>query len=431
MGEEGVRPGLRPCGSDVEEAETIVSGILERLSTTDHVPSDIAILYRTNALSRVLERSLRAAGVPYRLIGAVQFFARKEIKDLLAFLRLKAHPYDLESFLRVVNTPPRGIGEKSQAQLRAAAQATSEPLIELIADPERRPRLKGAAVRGLQQLGDLLAWIRDEPGDDLVALLQEVLDRTSYLQHLRDSDSLRGDERVENVRELLADLDEYQREAEEPSVRDYLEQRALVQDADGVDSGGSQVQLMTLHSSKGLEFRSVFLCGLEEDTLPHRRSVEEGDVEEERRLFYVGITRARERLDLSYAGRRFQFGSAGFMAPSRFLHEVPSELFQGASVQPSFDGFIPDPGVADDPFVDAEAYADADPALVIDHEVADADPWEEALEVGDRVEHERFGRGRILGVEGRGDRIRIDFDGVVKTVQLGFARMRKVQEYER
>ncbi len=415
--DHGERPRLLFGWGERDEAELVVRETLRLVADLGLRCRDVAVLYRTNALSRPFESALRAHGIPYRVVGALEFYARKEIKDLLAWLRLKANPRDPESFLRVVNTPPRGIGEVAQTLLIESARAAGLDFIELLVEPSRRPRLRGTAAKGAERLAALLSWLRQAPDRPVAALLQELVALSGIEPWLAEAyggaSGAEGPERMENVRALVADAHDFDEASSEGGLVRFLEERALVQDAD--DEGAEKadaVSLMTLHSAKGLEFRAVFLAGLEETRLPHRRAESELEIEEERRLFYVGVTRARDRLYLSHAGQRFTFGRMEPAVPSRFLHEIPPELLDGATsarADETFDAEEPDPGTQ----------------VVLDDDVA------RELSIGDQVEHERFGGGKIVEVVGRGRtmRVRVAFRSGEKLLDVSLARLRKVRHH--
>jgi len=410
----GERPRVISGFTDNDEADQVVREIFRRVADGSMRCRDVAVLYRTNSLSRPFEAALRARGIPYRVVGALEFYARKEVKDLLAWLRLRVNPRDTESCLRVVNTPSRGIGEVAQSQLLQAARATGLPLVELLLDGERRPRLKGAAAKGAQELISVLTWLRQAPDRPVAALLQELVALTGFERHLESTYGPEAEDRIDNVRELIADANDFDATRGESGLERFLEERALVQDSD--DRSGEQadaVRLMTLHSSKGLEFGAVFIAGLEEERLPHRRAQTEFDLEEERRLLYVGITRARELLWLTHAGQRFAFGRVEPALPSRFLYEIPPELLAGGETT----------GGDDASPVDDDAVR-----VVLDDEEGGG----EAFEVGDRVAHESFGDGRVVEVVGRGvrGRVRVRFATGDRLLHLAYARLKRIRLHE-
>jgi len=304
-----------------DEAAWVASEVM-RLRSAEHTPyGQVAVFYRTNAQSRVVEEELVRAGVPYKVIGGTRFYDRREIKDMLAYLRLLVNPGDEVSARRVVNVPKRGIGATSLERLAGWARAEGRTFTDALSHGEEAG-LSGKALRGALQLDALLAELRElaasaAPG----VLVQELAERTGYLAELEEEKSHEAEGRIENLSELVSVAGEYE------SLAELLETVALVSDADQLETDGSRVSLMTLHTAKGLEFQAVFLVGLEEGIFPHFRSL--GDprqLEEERRLCYVGITRARHHLYLSHAWTRTLWGRTSQNIPSRFLSEVPTDL---------------------------------------------------------------------------------------------------------
>jgi DNA helicase-2/ATP-dependent DNA helicase PcrA len=411
----GERPAVLSGYSDNDEADLVVREIFRLIADRGLHARDVAVLYRTNSLSRPFEARLRERGIAYRVVGALEFYARKEVKDLLAFLRLKVNPRDTESFLRVVNTPSRGIGEVTQAQLLAAARDAGLPLTDLLLDRERRPRLKGVAAKGAEELTHVLQWLRQAPDRPVAALLQELVALVGFERHLEEAYGPEAEERIDNVRELIADANDFDSTRSEEGLERFLEERALVQDAD--DAGAERtdaVQLMTLHSAKGLEFRAVFIAGLEEERLPHRRAQSEVEVEEERRLLYVGITRAREHLWLTHAGQRFTFGRVEPAIPSRFLHEIPPELLAGGENGDEGDSLHGGAGI---PSHAVQVVLDDDEAEGV------------GFSAGDRVEHPTFGAGEVVEVIGSGARgkARVRFHSGERLLQLAYARLKRIR----
>jgi DNA helicase-2/ATP-dependent DNA helicase PcrA len=412
----GERPRVL-CGfGESDEADLVAREILRLVTEGGLRCRDVAVLYRTNALSRPFESALRGRGLPYRVVGALEFYARREIKDLLAWLRLKINPRDAESFLRVVNTPPRGIGEVAQKQLLEAARAAGLDYAAVVTDAARRPALRGTAAKGAERLALLFDWLRRAPDRPVAAVLQELVSVTGFENWLEEARGAEGEERLENVRALVADAHDFDQAHADAGLERFLEERALVQDADDAAGGKADaVSLMTLHSAKGLEFRAVFLAGLEETRLPHRRSESELEVEEERRLFYVGITRARDHLFLSHAGQRFTFGRMEPAVPSRFLNEIAPGLLQGG-----------EGGDGEATFDVAEEAVGR--RVVLEDDVADA----EGLCAGDSVAHDRFGAGKVLEVIGRGRtaRVRVVFRIGEKLLDLSLARLKKFRLHD-
>lgn len=371
------------------EAEFVSGEIARRLRAAPE--ARLAVLYRTNAQSRPFEDALRRQSVSYLVLGGMSFYQRAEVKDALAWVRLAANPGDDVALERVINVPPRGIGAATLDRLRerAAAAGTSlwEAIEGLLADPGGRRLAALEDFRGL--VAELrAAWGAEPPA----AFLRRVLDRTGYLDWLRQQDTPEAEARLENLGELVNAVAELGEGAEPDaghSFQEFLDRTALVSDADGYDAR-ARVLLMTLHTAKGLEFDEVFLCGLEEGLFPHARSVSSGDVEEERRLCYVGMTRARERLVLTSAQSRRCYGEDRFAAsaPSRFLAEIPAGLLVTA------------PG----------SLAEAGETRRYEPDEEYAAPRGSGRRrgtggglIGLRVRHPSYGLGTILSIEGEGD----------------------------
>ena len=348
---EGERIKLRVLDDDFGEARYVV-GEIQRLIDEGAARSEIAVLYRTNALSRVLEETLTRSEMAYQVIGGTKFFERAEIKDAIAYLSLIANPADAVSFTRVVNSPRRGIGQTSLARVLAHATSLDVPVWEAAAQAERVPGLGAAAVKALSRFMDTMRELRERAGLPPVGaaedaapeepqgerppvatgvpvgdLLESLLSQTGYVQALEAERTIEAQGRIENLEQLVEGAREFDAQAVdgEDTLDAYLQQIALVADADTRSDEGL-VTLMTLHNAKGLEYPIVFIAGCEDGVFPHSRAIEEGGLEEERRLFYVGVTRAMRHLYLTHARRRAVFGSQTYGMRSRFLDEIPAEL---------------------------------------------------------------------------------------------------------
>ena len=325
----GTRLVIREAYNESDEAATVVATI-EHLMLQGYNGNAFAVMYRTNAQSRAIEEAFIQAGLPYRLVGATQFYQRREIKDVIAYLRIVHNPMDAVSFNRVINVPARGIGQQTQAQFATWAAALglqpAEALLRLATDDDIQRPFPGRAYHVLHQFGSLYAaWLALRDRVSVGELLDAVLDQINYRAYLEDGTE-EGEERWANVMELrgVAGLDG------EMNLSDFLQQVALVAETDNLDNREQAPTLLTLHAAKGLEFPVVFITGLEEGLLPHSRSMDsEDELAEERRLFYVGLTRAQDALYLSHAFRRTSWGDSSVAVPSRFLADIPEELVDG------------------------------------------------------------------------------------------------------
>ena len=348
-------PIVRFQGDDErDEAAFVVREIQRLVDGGDHRFGDIAVFYRTNAQSRVLEESLVRSGLPYRVFGGVKFYDRREIKDALAYLRALVNPDDEVSWKRIVNTPRRGVGDTSVAKIDSYAKGAGVPFPAAIADAVAAG-VTGKALGGLKDLLELMSEGADAAAGGVASALEAMLTRSGYLAELEAERSIEAAGRTENLQELIGSAREFDEQvdrgdfgglaaiggvgigtsaeegADHPQglarVQAFLEAISLVTDLDENDPEASSITLMTLHSAKGLEYPVVFLIGLEDGVFPHVRSLGDPDeLEEERRLCYVGITRAEQRLYLCHAWSRMMFGSTDYRPPSRFLDEIPAEL---------------------------------------------------------------------------------------------------------
>jgi DNA helicase-2/ATP-dependent DNA helicase PcrA len=376
---------------------------------------DVAVFYRTNAQSLPLETSMKFSGIPYKVVGGAKFYDRREIKDVLAYIRVLANPDDEVSARRIVNVPKRGIGDASVARLAAWAQVEGVPFSVAI-DRAEDAGLNGKALKGAEQLAKTLGELRPlvdtiNPAD----FVQLVADRTGYLAELVAEHTHEADGRIENLAELATQAGDFD------DVMGFLETVALVADSDELESDGSKVSLMTLHTAKGLEYPAVFVVGLEEGIFPHFRALSEPtELEEERRLFYVGITRARRHLAISHAWSRTTWGRTQPAMPSRFVTEVPAHLVEDVGLGSprrgtGYDTVSADehlPGATFAPAVPMAAKAGA--AKSKGRGSTGADDLE--LVAGDEVIHEHWGRGVVVSAKGEGSRAQatVDFDSVGK-----------------
>jgi len=408
---------LLSSADERDEAEWLANEFARRAADGDVAYEGMAILYRTNSQSRPLEEAFRFRGIPYRLIGAISFYERREVKDLLAYLRLIANPADDEAFLRVVNVPRRGIGDASLALLGGAAAAWQKPMLEAARRAGSVNDLRPNVREALAGVAALVDRLREAVGQaDPATALETILATTGYEQYLAD-EGADGLERVDNVRELVAGAAAWA-EVQDPDaaegtgtpVERYLTQAALITPVDE-DKNEPGVTLLTAHMAKGLEWPIVALAGLEDGLFPLGRSTEQpGGVEEERRLCYVGLTRAREKLYLSWARTRYRNGRLELAEPSRFLDALPPEVVEERSTTPSWKPLRGSGAMPPRPSRPRGAAARRLPPDIEFPEEASQDAPRYVK--GERVHHRKFGGGIVRAVsgEGRDLRVSVDFD---------------------
>src|SRR5919112_1155548 len=377
---EGDPVHVRELEDENAEARFVVSEI-ERIVDEGGSRDDVAVFYRTNAQSRMLEDMLVRYGVGYQVIGGTRFYERAEIKDALAYLTLLVNPADTVAFGRVVNSPRRGIGATSQGRLVGYANTVGEPIWDVAAEPESVPGLAPAAIKAVGRFMSVMERLREraEGGAGVGDLLAETLEETGYTEALQAERTIEAQGRLENLEELVGVAREYDATAEGGSVEEFLQQLALFSEQDNLRDDEGIVTLMTLHNAKGLEFGIVFMIGLEDGVFPHMRSIESGDLEEERRLAYVGITRAMRQLYLTHARTRMLFGARDWNMRSRFVDEIPVE------------------------FTDREEDAPTGPAAAATWgggaSVPERSATSASFSTGDDVVHAQFGDGVVVGVE--------------------------------
>jgi len=385
-GDRGERIRIFTAADEYSEARFVVSEI-ERLVDSGVSPREVAVFYRTNAQSRALEDVLVREGVPYQIVGGVRFYERAEIKDAMAYLAVISNPTDSGALERIINVPKRGLGATSVARLQEYARRNGISLYEALAEAEAVD-LTGAAKKACRAVRDLFEGWRVAAAEVPPAeMIGAVLEESGYKGELEAESTIEAESRLENLEELINAARAYERVEPEPTLDGFLQEQALYSDQDALDTGGGQVTLMTLHNAKGLEYDHVFVVGMEEGTFPHARSLDEQNLEEERRLCYVGITRARATLTLSYAKLRSSWGEREYQMPSRFLSEIPEALKAGtlSGTRAGGGGW----GAAL-PRRDALERAGAP-----------------AFRAGERVRHAKFGVGEV--VEAGGGRVVVRF----------------------
>ncbi len=398
-----------------------IGGLLEGGSSA----SDIAVFYRTNAQSRVLEDLLVRHGVPYQVIGGPRFYERAEIKDAMAYLSVLDNPSDEIALRRIINQPRRGIGDASVDRLSATAGFSGRSLWTALEDPEAAG-LATAAARSVRAFRAMMDDLRDRavelPVGDLMELL---LERNGVIELLEAERTIEASGRIENLQELVGVAREYVARSEEPSLAGFLQEVSLTADADALaaadESGGGRVTLMTLHNAKGLEFEAVFVIGMEQNLFPHARSIEEANIEEERRLCYVAITRARRELALVYARQRTLFGARGFNAPSQFIAEIPENLIEHERRPASFGSTMRGASSSGGGWQPSSAGATTQLQGIAPRDDAPT------LSVGDNVVHDQLGEGVVTGTADGGQVIvRFRSDGSERRLLLAYAPLKRI-----
>ena len=406
-GDEGERIRVFAASDEYAEARFVVSEV-ERLIDGGASPRDISVFYRTNAQSRALEDVLVREGVPYQVVGGVRFYERAEIKDAMAYLSVISNPDDSVSLERIINVPKRGLGNTSVAKLQEYARRNGVSLYGALTEADAAD-LTGAARKACRGVRDLFEGLRvaarEVPPAELIGA---VLDESGYRQELETEDTVEAESRLENLEELINAAREYEIVEPEPTLEGFLQEQALYSDQDSLTSEGGSVTLMTLHNAKGLEFGHVFVVGMEEGTFPHARSLDEHNLEEERRLAYVGITRARETLTLTHARLRSSWGEREYRMPSRFLSEIPDEYKSGTV-----------PGLAN-----ASGRGGWGVASSGRREPERAVSGGTAYRTGERVRHAKFGVGEV--VEAAPGRVVIRFGTDERTFVPEIAPLSKV-----
>lgn len=418
--------------NDKIEAGHVASQI-DRLKTSDRQYSDFAILYRTNVQSRLFEEALRYRGIPYRILSGLRYYDRKEVKDMVAYMRLVLNPFDDLSLERIINEPKRGVGAKTLEKLKALASVNQQSLLEVIGDPEIADGLTGKTGENVRDLAQVLEGLTLEKDSLRISdIYDALLVKTGYLKALEDQRTVEAESRIENLLEFKSVIFDYEsqkeKDGEEGSLQDFMESIALMAEIDNMDTEENAVVLMTVHSAKGLEFPIVFMVGMEDGLFPTWRSFEDREgrgIEEERRLCYVGMTRAMERLFMTGAEQRTIYGKTDYTKESMFLREIDRKFLEGHWVDTRerknfFDDF-------------GSSYSDNYPredeifkpfaSLKQTKEVADGFGVLEDVKAGTRVEHRKFGQGTVMEVDKTIVRVAFD-EGDEKRLALGMAPLK-------
>lgn len=408
---EGNKITYYRADNERDETRFIVDRMQEEIRNNHRNYGDFAILYRTNAQSRVMEETLLKANIPYKMVGGHKFYDRKEIKDILAYLNVLANPQDSISFERIVNSPKRGIGPGSIEKLRSFASLHEWPLLEAAQNVDLA-NIGGKAGQQLGAFGEMIQEVTQMiPYLTVTELTKEVLDRSGYLEDLKIQNTLEAQARIENLEEFLTVTQEFDKQFEQQNEEDadapeekltvFLNDLALVSDIDNLEEDASQVTLMTLHAAKGLEFPVVFLIGLEEGVFPLSRALmEESELEEERRLAYVGITRAEEALYLTNAFSRTLYGRTQYNRPSRFVEEIDQELLE-------IEGMRPTPKKTP-VFAKKTAYSYKQPETAVVSSKSATGGEKNSWKPGDKVKHKKWGLGTVVRVSGTSKDLELD-----------------------
>ncbi len=408
--------------SEHDEAAFVTEEVDRLNDAGDATPGEVAVFYRTNAQSRVFEEVFIRAGLPYKVVGGVRFYERREVRDLLAYLRLIANPQDEISLRRVINVPRRGIGDRALEYV--ASQATKQRIsfAEALSRPADVPGLPTRSGKAIEAFNEMITEFRmaEEVGTPVGDIAEAILDRTGYVAELEASSDLQDAGRAENLTELVSVAREFDSKNPDGGLAGFLEQVSLVADADEIPEGsdhGGMVTLMTLHTAKGLEFPVVFLTGMEENVFPHERSInDDRELEEERRLAYVGITRARQRLYLTRAVARAWWGRPSYHKQSRFLTEIPAELIDWRRDASAAASMLSTPA--------SERLARRPGVMAAGNRPVPS------LKPDDLVNHDSYGLGRVLSVEGRADdpEAKVDFgeEYGIKHLLLRYAPVEKL-----
>ncbi|MBP2649891.1 MAG: ATP-dependent helicase PcrA [Firmicutes bacterium] len=420
-----------------DEANFVAEMLVKHNTVYRTAYNDMAVLYRTNAQSRAIEEAFMRAGIPYTMVGGLKFYDRKEVKDILAYIRVIFNPADAIGLLRIVNVPRRGIGDTSIARLTEYASANNITLFDAISNPSVVTGLTTRAKHQLEGLGELMIKLITKAETlPVEKLIEAVLNDTGYLAELENEQTPQAEARIENLRELLTVAKNFAKEdGIEPTLENFLSQVALVSDIDTADLSDDKVTLMTLHSAKGLEFPIVFLAGLEEGIFPHARTLmSETEIEEERRLCYVGITRARTKLYLTNARMRTIYGNTVMYPPSRFIGELPEKLVErhlrqavaNKAQNPSYQTARRPVSAA--PAPRSTAPASAAPASATARPAATprtGGDWK----AGDKAQHAKWGLGTVVEVRGTGDNqeVKVAFPGMgIRQLMIKFAPLTRV-----
>ncbi len=425
------------CEDEHGEADEIAR-LIRGLNDNGVKYSDVALFYRTNAQSRVLEISLRNHGIPYTIIGGVEFYQRKEIKDILSYLRLCVNPHDEIALERTINTPTRGIGNTTIKKLEGWAAAQGTSLFNAVRQIDLIPGIHGKAALSIKKFSELISSLQQLPKSPVEDIIKRVIEETNFIAFLRESGEMESKDRIANVEELVNAAHEYDTNYSESVLQGFLEEVALVSDIDELEDDVEAVTLMTLHTAKGLEFPHVFITGMEEGLLPHSESSDaDEEIEEERRLCYVGITRAMKELFLTHARRRTRYGQTNPCISSRFLDEIPEEILDKVDrTNRSYSrGAFSAKNLLSTTIEDQTSHEsafkfDLEDINAFDLTGATSERDSFSFSSGEVVRHPIFGIGRILEIYGSNEKVsaKVSFNvGGTKHLMLAYAKLEKIK----
>ncbi|MDO9464859.1 MAG: UvrD-helicase domain-containing protein [bacterium] len=410
---EGANPIYYQAYDEIEEAKFISEQIKNLLINNNKTYKNIAIFYRVHALSRLLEDSFRREGIPYKIIGGVRFYDRKEVKDILGYLRMISNPNDLINIKRIINLPPRGIGDTTLKKLEKSAKEKKLPLFSILDKIANVSDLTSGTKNKIKNFVNIIKKYQTFKGS-ITKMAKDLIAEINYTGYLHSTDPSTANEREENVFGVVSAIAEYEEKTQNPLLRDFLDQVALLSNVDNWDSESNAITLMTVHGAKGLEFPVCFMAGMEEDIFPHiNSSLETSDLEEERRLCYVGMTRAKEKLYLSSALRRRLHGTWRNTVTSRFIDEIPDNLLVKTYKRTSLDKSA---------FSSQNNFTDNS----LRYESLEDDAY--AYKVGQRIMHPKWGRGTVVSKTGRGDKTKLTVhfwkENIRKTLLVKYANLR-------
>ena len=415
-----------------DEVQFIANTIVKQKTIFNTSYGDIAVLYRTNSQSRVLEEGFMRAGIPYTMVGGLKFYDRKEIKDILAYLRVIFNPNDTVSLMRIINVPKRGLGDATIGKLNEYANANQLSLFDVVSNPDMVPGITARVKRPLELFAEFVfKMMAYQNNMSVMNLIDHVMKESGYLAELEAEDKVENQTRIENLKELLSVAKDFAKSGEVDNLENFLSQVALVSDIDNADLEDDRVTLMTLHSAKGLEFPIAFIAGMEEGLFPHARTLmNESEIEEERRICYVGITRARRKLYLTNAKMRTIYGKTLSYPQSRFLNEIPDEYLDRLVVRANNYGFT---NASNNQIGFSSSFRPTNQMQTATTPVQRADVIKPdtnvAWRAGDKAKHGKWGIGTVVAVKGSGEEVELQIafpEQGIKALMQKYAPITKV-----